>query len=395
MSTAQPSSLAAPATASVKAPAKGMQGQIVFEHVTKRFGDVVAVDDLTLTIEPGEMFSLLGGSGSGKSTLLRLLAGFEQPDSGRILIDGVDMAGIPAYRRPVNMMFQSYALFPHMTVAGNIAYGLHQRRPKPSRAEIAEEVSKALAMVRLDGFGGRKPHQLSGGQRQRVALARAIVKRPKVLLLDEPLGALDKKLREQTQLELIRIQEATNITFIIVTHDQEEAMSLSDRIAIMDHGRIRQVGSARALYDQPVDAFVANFIGSINLFDATVTGITDGFVQVRLNDVDANIALPLGADDPPKPDIGARLRVGLRPECLEIVAEDAPRPAEGAWNYLQGRTRDVAYMGDHYKIAMELPNGDVLRAVRSQTDKQAAMLKAGAPARGQWPVDFAYWFLAA
>ncbi|OUT41574.1 MAG: hypothetical protein CBB62_04370 [Micavibrio sp. TMED2] len=373
-------------------------GAISLRGVTKRFGDVTAVDALDLDIAAGEMFSLLGGSGSGKTTLLRLLAGFEQPDEGSILIDGVDMAGIPAYRRPVNMMFQSYALFPHMSVAANIAYGLHQRKPKPDRATIASEVERALAMVKLDGFGGRKPHQLSGGQRQRVALARAIVKRPKVLLLDEPLGALDKKLREQTQLELIRIQAETDITFIIVTHDQEEAMALSDRIAVMDHGRLKQVGTARQLYEEPADDFVAGFIGSINLFDATVSAINDDCIIADCDGLGQGIRLPkdnLAAL--PQLTVGSSLRVGIRPECIGIVPVDTPPPdmaSGGDWNLVTGNTRDVAFMGDHLRVAVELPDGGVVRAVRHQGDKQAAALEIAAPARLQWLVEDAYWFPA-
>src|SRR5580765_926006 len=239
-------------------------GYVRISHVTKKFGDFVAVDDVSLDIRRGEIFCLLGGSGSGKTTLLRMLAGFETPTSGALYIDGADMSTIPPYERPVNMMFQSYALFPHMNVEQNVAFGLKQDRvPKP---EIRERVATMLDLVRLGDFAKRKPHQLSGGQRQRVALARSLVKRPKLLLLDEPLGALDKKLREHTQFELISIQEKLGVTFVVVTHDQEEAMTLASRIGVMHQGRIVQVGTPHEIYEFPQSRFVADFIGNVNLF---------------------------------------------------------------------------------------------------------------------------------
>ncbi|HXS32090.1 MAG TPA: ABC transporter ATP-binding protein, partial [Steroidobacteraceae bacterium] len=241
------------------------QPYVRIEGVTKRFGDFTAVDNVSLSIFKGEIFCLLGGSGCGKSTLLRMLAGFEPLTSGSIFLDGQDMAGIPPYERPVNMMFQSYALFPHMTVQKNIAFGLEQERlPK---AEIAARVEAILDIVKLGEFAHRKPHQLSGGQRQRVALARSLVKRPKLLLLDEPLGALDKKLREHTQFELINIQEQLGVTFIVVTHDQEEAMTLASRIAVMNRGQIVQTGTPTEIYEFPSSKFVADFIGSVNMFE--------------------------------------------------------------------------------------------------------------------------------
>src|SRR4051794_14067646 len=244
------------------------QGLVGFDGVSKRFAGIAAVERVSLDIFAGEFFALLGPSGCGKTTLLRLLAGFETPDEGRILLDGEDIARMPPYRRPVNMMFQSYALFPHLSVEGNVAFGLKQERL--ARSEIATRVEEILALVRLEGFAKRKPHQLSGGQRQRVALARSLVKRPRVLLLDEPLAALDKKLREETQFELMDLQRRLGLTFVIVTHDQEEAMTMADRIGVMDQGRLIQVDVPSMVYEQPASRWVAEFIGDVNLIEARV-----------------------------------------------------------------------------------------------------------------------------
>src|SRR6185369_12511670 len=252
---------------------------IRIEHVTKKFGEFVAVNNVSLNIYRGELFSLLGGSGCGKTTLLRMLAGFETPTGGKIYIDGVDMAGIPPYDRPTNMMFQSYALFPHMTVEQNVSFGLKQ--DKYPESEIKQRVSQMLDMVQLTPFAKRKPHQLSGGQRQRVALARSLVKQPKLLLLDEPLGALDKKLREATQFELVNIQEQLGVTFIVVTHDQEEAMTLSSRIGVMNAGQIVQTGTPQEIYEFPNSRFVADFIGSVNLFEGVVTEDEPEYVRIE------------------------------------------------------------------------------------------------------------------
>ncbi len=251
---------------------------ISFERVTKRFGDFTAVNDLSLDIYEREFFALLGASGCGKSTLLRMLAGFEEPTSGRILLEGQDLRGIPPYRRPVNMMFQSYALFPHMTVEANIAFGLKQ--DGMSKADIASRVAEMLKLVKLEQFAKRKPHQLSGGQRQRVALARSVAKRPKVLLLDEPLGALDKKLREETQFELMDLQQELGLTFVVVTHDQEEAMTMADRIAIMDKGQVMQVATPAEVYEAPSSRFVADFVGNVNMLEGTVAERSDNAATI-------------------------------------------------------------------------------------------------------------------
>ena len=253
---------------------------VQFQAVSKRFGGFVAVDQVSLDIFEGEFFALLGPSGCGKTTLLRMLAGFEQPSAGRILLEGADISDVPAYRRPVNMMFQSYALFPHMTVAGNVAFGL--RQDGLSKQAIATRVDEMLALVKLEQFGGRKPHQLSGGQRQRVALARALAKQPRVLLLDEPLSALDRKLREDTRFELVELQRKLGLTFVIVTHDQEEAMVLADRIGVMNAGRLEQVAAPSVVYEQPNSRWVASFIGDINLFDGDVISSRLGKTLVQL-----------------------------------------------------------------------------------------------------------------
>ena len=279
-------------------------------NLTKKFGDFVAVDSVSLDIRRGEIFCLLGGSGSGKTTLLRMLAGFEMPTAGTIEIDGADMSKIPPYERPVNMMFQSYALFPHMSVEKNVAFGLEQEGV--SRTEVSRKVGEILEMVKMGGFGSRKPHQLSGGQRQRVALARALVKRPKLLLLDEPLAALDKKLREYTQFELINIQQRLGVTFVVVTHDQEEAMTLGTRLGVMNHGRIVQVGTPSDIYESPANRFVADFIGSVNLFEGQVSQESPEGVRVSCTDLggtvraDRAVQLHEGGDgvdgDPPGKD---------------------------------------------------------------------------------------------
>ena len=268
-------------------PASADAAYVRIANVTKKFGDFVAVDDVSLDIRRGEIFCLLGGSGSGKTTLLRMLAGFESPSAGTIHIDGADMSAIPPYERPVNMMFQSYALFPHMSVEKNVAFGLEQEGL--GRDAIRRQVGEILDIVKMGGFGARRPHQLSGGQRQRVALARALVKRPKLLLLDEPLAALDKKLREHTQFELLNIQQRLGVTFIVVTHDQEEAMTLGQRLGVMNHGRIAQVGTPSDIYEFPATRFVADFIGSVNMFEGQVSEEGSDFVSIHCSELGCQV----------------------------------------------------------------------------------------------------------
>jgi len=324
---------------------------IQFEGVTKRFGDFTAVNNVDLSIYKGEFFALLGASGCGKTTLLRMLAGFEKPTEGRILIDGVDVSHTPPYERPVNMMFQSYALFPHMTVAQNIAFGLKQDGWAKNR--IAERVKYVLDLVQMGRFIERKPHQLSGGQRQRVALARCLAKEPKVLLLDEPLAALDKKLRERTQLELVNIQDRVGITFVIVTHDQEEAMTMSTRIAVMNAGQMEQLGTPVEVYEYPSTTFVADFIGTANMFDGVVTGESAGALSVHCQELDRDIQVShVGALPSGQP-----VTVVIRPEKMSVSAH---KPEDGL-NWVQGKVSDIAYLGDISIYHVELTSGRKLQ----------------------------------
>ncbi|MGZ9721443.1 ABC transporter ATP-binding protein [Rhizobium miluonense] len=325
---------------------------ISFKNVTKTFGDFTAVDDLSLDIYNREFFALLGASGCGKSTLLRMLAGFEQPTTGEIVLDGQDLAGTPPYRRPVNMMFQSYALFPHMTVEKNIAFGL--RQDGMPKAEIEDRVAQMLKLVKLEQFAKRKPNQLSGGQRQRVALARSLAKRPKVLLLDEPLGALDKKLREETQFELMDLQQSLGLTFVVVTHDQEEAMTMADRIAVMSHGKVVQVATAAEIYEAPNCRFVADFIGDVNILDGNVTSAQSGIVEIS---VDSALTLRTASSDAPA--AGSRASLAIRPEKLRVT----PRPpANASVNATEGEIWDIAYLGDMTVFHVKLKSGQVLKA---------------------------------
>ncbi|HKC16352.1 MAG TPA: polyamine ABC transporter ATP-binding protein [Steroidobacteraceae bacterium] len=337
-----------------------VEAYIRVENVTKRFGNFVAVNNVSLRVYKGEIFCLLGGSGCGKTTLLRMLAGFEPPSSGALFIDGQNMADIPPYERPVNMMFQSYALFPHMTVAGNVAFGLEQE--KIARPEINRRVAEILDIVKLGEYAKRKPHQLSGGQRQRVALARSLVKRPKLLLLDEPLGALDRKLREHTQFELISIQEKLGVTFVVVTHDQEEAMTLASRVGVMNHGEIVQVGTPRQIYEFPATRFVADFIGSVNLFEGQLSEDEPDHVRVRCEELPAPVYVDHGLSAPPL----ALCWVAIRPEKLTLGRE---RPA-GTDNWAHGVIRDIAYMGDMSVFLVRLDTGREVRVTQANRTRK-------------------------
>jgi putrescine transport system ATP-binding protein len=323
---------------------------IKIRNVTKKFGEFTAVDNIDLDIYKGELFSLLGGSGCGKTTLLRMLAGFEPPSSGTIYIDGVDMTDVPPYARPINMMFQSYALFPHMTVEQNVAYGL--KRDKISKDEITRRVDEILSMVELSDFIKRKPHQLSGGQRQRVALARALVKRPKVLLLDEPLGALDKRLREQTQFELINIQDDLGVTFVVVTHDQEEAMTLSTRMAMMDAGKFQQIGTPAEVYEYPESRLVANFIGSANMFEGRVSQsgpdhvvVTSKELGVEFNTEHTNSIIE-----------GTKVWIAVRPEKITL----SKMPLDAITNQLKGVVVDIGYNGKTSTYRIRISNDQII-----------------------------------
>jgi putrescine transport system ATP-binding protein len=324
-----------------------------FAEVSKRFAGVPAVHRLSLDIHPGEFFALLGPSGCGKTTLLRMLAGFETPDEGRVLLEGEDLAAVPPHRRPVNMMFQSYALFPHLSVAGNIAFGLRQDR-LPKQA-IAARVEEMLTLVKLEGLGARKPDQLSGGQRQRVALARSLAKRPKVLLLDEPMAALDKKLREETQFELMDLQARLGTAFVIVTHDQEEAMTVAHRIAVMDRGEIVQVAAPAEIYEQPKSRWVAAFIGDVNLIEGGVVETNAaGAVIEDGGGRRYHVADAAGAT------VGARVAIALRPEKLRISAA-ATAPVDGE-NAVRGRVWDIGYLGDVSIYKVRLADGTPMKA---------------------------------
>jgi len=334
---------------------------IRFENVTKKFGDFYAVDDVSLDIYRHELFALLGGSGCGKTTLLRMLAGFEEPTSGKIYIDGVDMAGVPAYERPTNMMFQSYALFPHMSVEQNVAFGLVQ--DGVSRSEIKELVAEMLGLVQMSKFAKRKPHQLSGGQRQRVALARSLIKRPKVLLLDEPLGALDKKLREQTQFELVNIQEKVGTTFVMVTHDQEEAMTMASRIAVMNEGVINQIGTPFELYEYPNSRYTANFLGQVNLIEGVLVDDDEKYAVIKSEEAGCDIYI----DHAVQGHQSMTFWVALRPERLRITKQ---APSETKYNCVSGKVEEIGYLGGISTYHVRLESGKRIKVTEPNSTRQ-------------------------
>jgi len=338
-----------------------MKDFIRIRGVSKHFGDFAAVDNVDLTIEKGELFSILGGSGCGKTTLLRMMAGFETPTSGTIEIDGVDVTHQPPYERHVNMMFQSYAVFPHMTVENNIAYGL--RKEKTPRKEIARRVDEMLELVQLGDLRSRKPDQLSGGQRQRVALARALIKQPKVLLLDEPLAALDKKLRERTQFELMNIQDELGVTFVVVTHDQEEAMTLSSRMAVMDNGRFQQVGTPKEIYEFPANRFVAQFIGTINTFKGRVAAVADDGIKVFSTEAGVTLTA-LGKQ---LVEEGQQIEVAIRPEKIFVSKE---KPDNDDDVCIEGVVDDLGYLGNRSLYRIRLESGKIVQ-VSSQNRRRS------------------------
>ena len=341
----------------------GSDGFLRAEGLVKRFDDVAAVDDVSLSIRKGEIFALLGSSGCGKSTLLRMLAGFETPSAGAVILDGVDIASFPPYERPINMMFQSYALFPHLSVWDNIAFGL--KREGMPKAQIVARVDEMLRLVQLGAFAKRKPHQLSGGQQQRVALARSLAKRPQLLLLDEPLGALDKKLREQTQFELVNIIESVGVTCVMVTHDQEEAMTMASRIAVMSHGRVLQVGTPREIYEHPNCRFVADFIGNVNLFDGTLS--LDEIDRCEITTPEGVIHVGHGITGSP----GMALAVAVRPEKIQI-ARTQPVLADAPHNLFTGKVSEIAYFGSYSTYIVVLPSGKTVKITAVNTQRHGA-----------------------
>ena len=328
-------------------------GYLRTEQLGKRFDDVVAVDAVSLSIGKGEIFALLGSSGCGKSTLLRMLAGFEKPTSGAGILDGVDIAALPPYQRPINMMFQSYALFPHLTVWDNIAFGL--KREGMAKAQIETRVGEMLDLVQMTSMAKRKPHQLSGGQQQRVALARSLAKKPQLLLLDEPMAALDRKLRERTQFELVNIIEAVGVTCVMVTHDQEEAMTMATRIAVMSQGRVLQVGTPQEIYEHPCDRFVADFIGNVNLFEGKLMRHEADCCEVMTEHGVVNVRHRLDGA------AGMAVAVAVRPEKIHIARK---RPPVGR-NLFTGKVREIAYFGSHNTFIVEMPEGRTVKITES------------------------------
>lgn len=343
----------------VSASADNSKPFIEIKNISKTFDNFVAVNGINLEIKEGEIFALLGSSGCGKSTLLRMLAGLETPTTGEIFIDGQDMAKIPPFKRPINMMFQSYALFPHMTVEQNIAFGLKQDRVP--RNQIRERVMDVLKLVEMEAYTKRKSHQLSGGQKQRVALARILVKSPKLLLLDEPMAALDKKLRSQMQIELVNILEDVGVTCIMVTHDQEEAMTMASRIAVMDEGNIIQIGPPSEVYEFPNSRFTAEFIGTVNLFDGTIKEDEPDHAVIASDDTDADIFFDHGITG----SIGMRVSVAVRPEKI-IVSREKP---EGLYNWTQGTVEEIVYLGGFSTYYVKLANGKQVIATQANLNR--------------------------
>ena len=351
---------------------------VKIDRVTKKFDETAAVDSVSLSINKGEIFALLGGSGSGKSTLLRMLAGFERPTEGRIYLDGQDITDLPPYERPINMMFQSYALFPHMSVEQNIAFGLKQDGlPKD---EIDKRVAEMLKLVHMTQYARRKPHQLSGGQRQRVALARSLAKRPKLLLLDEPMGALDKKLRSQMQLELVEIIERVGVTCVMVTHDQEEAMTMAERIAIMHLGCIEQIGSPVDIYETPINRLVCEFIGSVNLFEGEVVQDMEDHAVIACPQLERPFYVGHGVSTSLE---DKRVTYALRPEKLWVTPE---QPADDS-NWSVGKVHDIAYLGGHSVFYIELPSGMVVQAVMTNAERRGTRPTWGDQVFVHWEND--------
>ena len=343
----------------MRTPHDPVSPDIRFDQVTKRYGDVVAVDGVSLSIERGEFFSFLGPSGCGKTTSLRLIAGFEQPTQGNVHIGGVSVIGVPPHKRPVNMVFQHYALFPHMNVADNIGYGLRQRTPKPAKSDIDKQVDGILGMVQMSGYGKRRVWELSGGQQQRVALARALINRPTVLLLDEPLAALDRKLRREMQIELQTLQRDVGITFILVTHDQEEALSMSDRMCIMRDGRVVQSGSPRELYDQPTNLYVADFVGKSNFIPGSVTNINGRTVTIQNENGQTFIGSPSASAA--RLSVGAPASIAIRPEMVVVSAHGTNATDMDTDVAVNGRIKNRIFLGEHTEYLVDADGlGDVL-----------------------------------
>ncbi|HET7792157.1 MAG TPA: polyamine ABC transporter ATP-binding protein [Rhizobacter sp.] len=353
-------------------PAAAASAFLQIRDVVKDFGGYKAVNHVSIDIAKGEIFALLGSSGCGKTTLLRMLAGFETPTSGQIILNGHDLAGLPPHLRPLNMMFQSYALFPHLTVWDNIAFGL--KRDGLPADQIAAQVEAMLKLVQLGKFAKRKPHQLSGGQQQRVALARSLAKKPQLLLLDEPLGALDKKLREETQIELVNIIENVGVTCVMVTHDQEEAMTMASRIAVMSEGRFLQVGAPSEIYETPATRFVADFIGNVNLMDGTLTADEPDHVIVTCADCVHYVGHGITGTE------GMDVTVALRPEKIRI-GRDRP---DGEHNMVQGTVKDMSYFGSYTVYHLTLASGQVLKVSESNTERHSDPLTWGDTAWASW-----------